>query len=55
MVANTEAALQFLRIAFEPDDWIALFLKSYMTGRCTQRVAHCRCFLSHECMHGCGL
>jgi hypothetical protein len=38
MVADTDAALQFLCTAFEPDDWIALFLKSYATGRCTQRV-----------------
>lgn len=36
--ANREAALRFLRTAFEPDDWIAVFLKSYQTGRTTQRV-----------------
>lgn len=45
MIADTEAALQFLRIAYEPDDWIALFLKSYVTGRCTQRVGPITLFL----------
>ncbi|MGE3335738.1 MAG: DNA-primase RepB domain-containing protein [Rhodospirillaceae bacterium] len=38
MVADSDAAVEFLRVAFEPDDWIALFLKSYETGRCMQRV-----------------
>lgn len=28
----------FLRTAFEPDDWIAVFLKSYATGETAQRV-----------------
>lgn len=46
MVANTEAALEFLRTAYEPDDWIALFLKSYVTGRCTQRVGPLSLFLA---------
>lgn len=45
MVANTDAALEFLRTAYEPDDWIALFLKSYVTGRCTQRVGPLSLFL----------
>jgi hypothetical protein len=34
-----EAALRFLRTAFEPEDWIAVFLKSHETGRVAQRVA----------------
>ncbi len=37
-VANREASVRFLRTVFEPDEWIAVFLKSYDTGRTTQRV-----------------
>ena len=33
MIVDTEAAMRFLRTAYEPDDWIALFLKSYETGQ----------------------
>ena len=32
-------ACQFLQTAFEPDDWVAVFLKAYDTGRVCQRVA----------------
>src|SRR5690606_9880784 len=32
------APLQFLRTAYEPEDWIALFLKRYDTGEAVQRV-----------------
>lgn len=32
------ASLKFLRTAYEPDDWIAVFLKSYETGQVSQRV-----------------
>lgn len=32
------APLQFLRTAYETDDWIALFLKHYETGEAVQRV-----------------
>jgi hypothetical protein len=35
---DRDAPLQFLRTAYEPDDWIAVFLKSYATGRTAQRV-----------------
>jgi hypothetical protein len=35
---DREAPLRFLRTAFQPDDWVAIFLKSYETGRVTQRV-----------------
>src|SRR5262245_43344647 len=28
----------FLRTAFEPSDWVAVFLKNYRTGQTTQRV-----------------
>lgn len=37
-LANREASLRFLRTVFDPDDWIAVFLKSYDTGRTKQRV-----------------
>ena len=33
-----EAPLEFLRTAYEPDDWVAVFLKSYETGHVAQRV-----------------
>jgi hypothetical protein len=45
MIVDTEAALRFLRTAYEPDDWIALFLKSYETGRAMQRVGPLSLFL----------
>jgi hypothetical protein len=32
------APLQFLRTAYEADDWIAVFLKRYDTGEAVQRV-----------------
>jgi len=32
------APLRFLRTAYEPNDWIAVFLKSYETGQVAQRV-----------------
>jgi len=32
------APLTFLRTAYEPNDWMAVFLKSYETGRTAQRV-----------------
>ena len=35
---DRDAPLQFLRTAYEPDDWIAVFLKSYETGHTAQRV-----------------
>jgi hypothetical protein len=35
---DREAPLRFLRTAFQPDDWVAIFLKSYETGRVNQRV-----------------
>jgi hypothetical protein len=35
---DLEAPLRFLRTAYEPGDWVAVFLKSYETGRTTQRV-----------------
>jgi len=35
---DSAAAIQFLRRAFEPEDWIAIFLKSYQVGLTTQRI-----------------
>ena len=32
------APLRFLRIAYEPSDWVAVFLKSYDTGQVAQRI-----------------
>src|SRR5687767_2020638 len=37
-VNDREAPLQFLRTAYQPDDWVAVFLKSSATGRTAQRV-----------------
>jgi hypothetical protein len=42
---DTDAAIRFLRTAYEPDDWIALFLKSYATGQTVQRVGPLSLFL----------
>ncbi len=38
MAADHDAAIQFLRMAYHSDDWIAVFLKSYVSGRVGQRV-----------------
>ena len=35
---DRDAPLRFLQTAFQPDDWIAVFLKAYDTGRVMQRV-----------------
>ena len=35
---DLEVPLRFLRTAFEPDDWVAVLLKSYETTRTVQRV-----------------
>src|ERR1700737_4558536 len=39
LAIDGDAPIQFLRLAYQPDDWIAVFLKSYETGRIAQRVA----------------
>src|SRR4051794_15470728 len=44
---DREAAVRFLRLAYEPTDWVAVFLKSYDSGRVTQRVSPVR-RTSHE-------
>ena len=38
MCIDREAPLTFLSTAFEPADWVAVFLKSYASGRVVQRV-----------------
>jgi len=38
MAIDLDAPLRFLRIAFRPDDWIAILLKSHDTGGSAQRV-----------------
>jgi hypothetical protein len=35
---DRDAPLEFLRTAYEPDDWVAVFLKSYEAGHVAQRV-----------------
>ena len=45
MIVDTEASIRFLRTAYEPDDWIAVFLKSYETGQTLQRVGPLSLFL----------
>jgi hypothetical protein len=35
---DRDAPLEFLRTAYSPDDWVAVFLKSYETGQVAQRV-----------------
>jgi hypothetical protein len=37
-IVDRAAPLTFLRTAYDADDWVAVFLKSYETGRTTQRV-----------------
>jgi DNA primase RepB-like protein len=36
---DREAAVDFIRTGYEAEDWIAVFVKSYVTGRVAQRVA----------------
>jgi hypothetical protein len=38
VVIDREAPLTFLSTAFDPADWVAVFLKSYASGRVAQRV-----------------
>ena len=38
MRIDREAPLAFLATAFEPGDWVAVFLKSYTSGRVAQRI-----------------
>src|SRR5262249_39131687 len=38
VVVDHTASLRFLNTAYHRDDWIAVFLKAYDTGRVTQRI-----------------
>ncbi len=38
MPIDRAAPLTFLRTAFHEDDWVAVFIKSYQSGRIAQRV-----------------
>jgi integrase/recombinase XerD len=38
VLIDREAPLRFLRTAYEPADWVAVFLKTYRTGETAQRV-----------------
>ena len=38
VLIDREAPLRFLRTGYEPDDWVAVFLKTYRTGETAQRV-----------------
>lgn len=40
---DREAPIRFLNTAFEPNDWLAVFLKSYLTGDVAQRVGPVAC------------
>jgi hypothetical protein len=46
---DIDASLQFLQLAYEPDDWVAVFLKSYETGRIAQRVGPLSWAVSRKC------
>lgn len=45
MTVDNEIPMQFVRTAYAPDDWIAIFLKSYATGHTLQRVGPRALFL----------
>lgn len=38
MRVNPRESVRFLTSAYEPEDWVAVFLKSYTTGRVAQRI-----------------
>lgn len=38
VLVDRDAPVRFLRTAFHPNDWVAVFLKSYETGQTAQRV-----------------
>jgi hypothetical protein len=46
---DPEDARGFLNIAYEPSDWVALFLKSYDTGQVAQRVGPLSWAVSSHC------
>ena len=46
---DSETARWFLNTAYEPGDWVALFLKSYDTGQVAQRVGPLSWAISRQC------
>jgi hypothetical protein len=44
---DSQAAIAFIRVAYEPDDWLAIFLKSYDGGLVAQRIGPVS-WVSHE-------
>ena len=46
---DPESARWFLNTAYEHDDWVALFLKSYDTGQVAQRVGPLSWAVSRQC------
>ena len=48
-MTDDDTPLQFLRRAYHPDDWVAVFLKSYESGRVAQRVAPVSVVMSSPC------
>ena len=44
-----ESAVRFLNVAYETTDWVAIFLKSYESGRIAQRVGPIRWAMSQHC------
>jgi hypothetical protein len=36
---DPSAPIRLLSLGYEPDDWLAIFLKSYRTGAIAQRIA----------------
>jgi len=43
------APVRFLKTAFEPDDWVAIFLKCYDTSSVAQRVGSVSWVQSERC------
>jgi hypothetical protein len=48
MTIDTDAPIRFLQTAYEPNDWIAVFLKSYDTGQVLQRVGPLALFVERK-------
>jgi DNA primase RepB-like protein len=46
---DREAAIDFLRTGYNAEDWIAVFVKSYVTRRVAQRVAPVSVVMSTRC------
>jgi hypothetical protein len=51
---DRDAAIDFLRTGYDREDWIAVFVKSYVTGRVAQRVAPVSVVVSTRCLEWLG-